>query len=263
MILVLCTISSFVTEHAAKRIALQEEARLESDRTEDEWLVMSVGEDLHEPLKELTHLSSLPNAEYVRSADWADAQQIIEQRGKSTVVYHEVQPLNTINRLLVAVPRYAEKEYDFISCFGQIRRLSSQIGAKVVFFANEDTQRVLQAMSRRKGKFLRASYREMGDWEEVLMMAKEAGKDDMIVMVSSRHATASYNPLFEQIPAMLQRFFSAHNYLIIYPEQQMGGEVRDVFLTDIPQPNRTWRVLTKTKQWFLRLLRRHQIRTNA
>ena len=85
----------------------------------------------------------------------------------------------------------------------------------------------------------------------------------MIVMVSSRHATASYNPLFEQIPAMLQRFFSAHNYLIIYPEQQMGGEVRDVFLTDIPQPNRTWRVLTKTKQWFLRLLRRHQIRTNA
>lgn len=263
MILVLCTISSFVTEHAAKRIALQEEARLESDRTEDEWLVMSVGEDLHEPLKELTHLSSLPNAEYVRSADWADAQQIIEQRGKSTVVYHEVQPLNTINRLLVAVPRYAEKEYDFISCFGQIRRLSSQIGAKVVFFANEDTQRVLQAMSRRKGKFLRASYREMGDWEEVLMMAKEAGKDDMIVMVSSRHATASYNPLFEQIPAMLQRFFSAHNYLIIYPEQQMGGEVRDVFLTDIPQPNRTWRILTKTKQWFLRLLRRHQIRTNA
>ena len=46
----------------------------------------------------------------------------------------------------------AEKEYDFISCFGQIRRLSSQIGAKVVFFANEDTQRILKAMSRRKGK---------------------------------------------------------------------------------------------------------------
>ncbi len=260
MILVLCTISSFVTEHAAKQIALQEEAKLESDRTEDEWLVMSVGEDLHDQLKELSHLSSLPETELVQSDDWADARQIIEQRGKSTIVYHEVQPLNTINRLLVAVPRYAEKEYDFISCFGQIRRLSSQIGATVVFFANEDTQRVLKAMSRRKGKYLRASYREMGDWEEVLMMAKEAEKDDMIVMVSSRHATASYNPLFEQIPDMLERFFRQHNYLILYPEQQMGGEVRDVFLTDIPQPSRTWRMVTQTKQWFLRLLRRRQHR---
>ena len=260
MILVLCTISSFVTEHAAKQIALQEEAKLESDRTEDEWIVMSVGEDLHDQLKELSHLSSLPETELVQSGDWADARQIIEQRGKSTIVYHEVQPLNTINRLLVAVPRYAEKEYDFISCFGQIRRLSSQIGATVVFFANEDTQRVLKAMSRRKGKYLRASYREMGDWEEVLMMAKEAEKDDMIVMVSSRHATASYNPLFEQIPDMLERFFRQHNYLILYPEQQMGGEVRDVFLTDIPQPSRTWRMVTQTKQWFLRLLRRRQHR---
>ncbi len=260
MILVLCTISSFVTEHAAKQIALQEEAKLESDRTEDEWIVMSVGEDLHDQLKELSHLSSLPETELVQSDDWADARQIIEQQGKSTIVYHEVQPLNTINRLLVAVPRYAEKEYDFISCFGQIRRLSSQIGATVVFFANEDTQRVLKAMSRRKGKYLRASYREMGDWEEVLMMAKEAEKDDMIVMVSSRHATASYNPLFEQIPDMLERFFRQHNYLILYPEQQMGGEVRDVFLTDIPQPSRTWRMVTQTKQWFLRLLRRRQHR---
>lgn len=258
MILVLCTISSFVTEYAAKQIALQEEAKLESERTEDEWLVMSVGEDLHDKLKELSNLSSLPDTEFVQSDDWADARQIIERRGKSTIIYHEVQPLNTINRLLVAVPRYAEKEYDFISCFGQIRRLSSQIGAKVVFFANEDTQRILKAMSRRKGKYLRASYREMGDWEEVLMMAKEAEKDDMIVMISSRHATASYNPLFEQIPDMLERFFQQHNYLILYPEQQMGGEVRDVFLTDIPQPSRTWRLVTQTKQWFLRLLRRRQ-----
>ncbi len=260
MILILCTISSFVTEHAAKRIALREEVKLESERTEDEWIVMSVGEDLHDQMKELSHLSGLFDTEYIQSDDWTDARKIIERRGKSTIVYHEVQPLNTINRLLVAVPRYAEKEYDFVSCFGQIRRLSSQLGAKVVFFANEDTQRVLKALAIRKGKSLRASYREMGDWEEVLMMAKEAEKDDMVVMVSSRHATASYNPLFEQIPEMLRRFFDKQNYLIIYPEQQMGSEVCDVFLTEIPQPSRAWRMLTLSKQWILHLIRRRQQR---
>lgn len=259
MILVLCTLSSFVTEYAAKRIALQEEAKLESERTQDEWIMLSIGEDIHQSLKELSHLSSLHETEMVQAGDWQEAYQLIEHSGKSAAIYHEQQPLNTISRLLVAVPRYAEKEYDFISCFGQIRRLSSQIGAKVVFFASEDTQRVLKALCQRKGKYLRASYREMGDWEEVLMLAKEAQKDDMIVMVSSRHATASYNPLFEQIPGMLERFFAPYSYLILYPEQHTGGEVRDVFLTDTPQPNRTWHLLARLRSRLARLIRRRQI----
>ncbi|MBQ0118200.1 MAG: cation:proton antiporter, partial [Bacteroidales bacterium] len=39
MILILSTISSFVTEHATKQLALQEEARLAVDKDVDEWLV--------------------------------------------------------------------------------------------------------------------------------------------------------------------------------------------------------------------------------
>ena len=229
MILVLCTSASFITEHAAKHIALQEEALMESDRTEDDWLMMSVGEPAHEQLKELSRLSSLHESKFVLCSDWQDAESMVERTSTSIAIYHEHQPLNTVSRLLVAVPRYAEKEHDFISCFGQVRRLSSQIGARVVFFANEETQRALQALCRRPGKFLRASYREMEDWEDVLMIAKEMEADDMVVMISARHATASFNPLFKQIPDMLERFFAEHSWLLIYPQQQMGAAVPQVF----------------------------------
>ena len=47
MILVLCTSSSFITEYAAKQLALQEEARLEADKIEDSWLMMTVAENRH------------------------------------------------------------------------------------------------------------------------------------------------------------------------------------------------------------------------
>lgn len=259
MILVLCTSASFITEHAAKHIALQEEALLESDRTEDEWLMMSVGEPAHEQLKELSRLSSLHESKFVLCSDWQDAESMVERTSTSIAIYHEHQPLNTVSRLLVAVPRYAEKEHDFISCFGQVRRLSSQIGARVVFFANEETQRALQALCRRPGKFLRASYREMEDWEDVLMIAKETEADDMVVMISARHATASYNPLFRQIPDMLERFFAEHSWLIIYPQQQMGAAVPDVFLTDQPPTSRSWNLISRVKAWLLRQLRKRQV----
>ena len=197
-------------------------------------------------------MASLKNIEITQSASWSDVQRSIEHISKSVLVYHESQPLNTINRILVAVPRYAEKERDFITCFGLIRRLAGELGAKVVFYANPDTQVVLRAMCRRPGKTLRAAFRDMDDWEDVLMIAKDMQDDDMPVLLSSRKATASYNPLFEQIPQMLQQFFADNNYMVVYPEQQTGGPDIDAFLTDVPQASTAWSVVTRLKGVLLR-----------
>lgn len=251
MILVLCTSASFVTEYAAKVLALQEEARLESDKGIDGWLMMTIAENRHYELKELGELAELHDPNFANEGDWAEATHLINSQSKAAIIYHPVQPLNTISRILVAVPRYAEKEHDFISCFGFIRRLSSQIGAKVVFFTNEDTQRVLQAFCRRKGKFLRASYREMEDWEDALMMAKQMRRDDMIIMVNARPSTPSYNPLFEHVPDMLTKFFSDHSYMVVYPEQETGATVPDLLTGDTTQASRTWKIVSALKQRIL------------
>jgi len=248
MILVLCTSASFITEYAAKQLALQEAARLEADKMDDSWLVMTVAENRHYELKELSELSELHQPELSSEEGWNEAIKLIDSQSKASIIYHPNQPLNTINRLLVAVPRYAEKERDFISCFGFVRRLSSQIGAKVVFFTNEDTQTALQAFCRRKGKFLRASYREMENWEDVLMLAKQMQPDDMIIMINARPSTPSYNPLFEQVPDMLTRFFSNHSYIVLYPEQATGAAIPDILTGDKTQASKTWKVVSWLKQ---------------
>lgn len=228
MILVLCTTSGFVTENAAHALALQEEARLESERTHDHWLMMSIGEDNDDALRTLSHLSSLSDTETRQCAGWDDAAALTATTATSIAIYHEVQPLSTISRILVAVPRYAEKERDFISCFGQIRRLSSQIGAHVTFYANDDTAIVLKKLCARPGKYLPASFAEMEDWEDMLMIAKETRENDLVALISARRGTISYNPLFEHIPTILDKFFRRYSYLLIYPEQ--GEDTTDTIL---------------------------------
>ena len=259
MILLLCTISSFVTEHAAKELALQEESRLEADKQDNSWLMVSVGEDILPQLEELSSLSELHRTEFTAEPDWAETLNLIERTSRSAIVYHAEQTLSTVNRLLVAVPKYAEKEHDFISCFGQVRRLSSQIGAKVVFFCDEDTREALRAMCRRKGKYLRASYREMVDWEDVLMIAKEAKQDDMIVLISARKATASYNTLFQQIPDMLSRFFGGHSWLVVYPEQLTGVAGNDILLSEQAHTSGMWGVIGFFKRMVQHVI--HKIQT--
>jgi hypothetical protein len=219
---------------------------------------MTVAENRHYELQELSELSELHQPEFTNEADWNDAAQLINSQRKAAIIYHPAQPINTISRILVAVPRYAEKEHDFISCFGFVRRLSSQIGARVVFFTNEETQKSLQAFCRRKGKFLRASYREMEDWEDVLMIAKQKAQDDLIVMINARPSTPSYNPLFEQVPNMLSRFFKDHSYMIVYPEQETGNAVPDLLTGDTTQTSKTWHIVSTLKRWILRKLEKIQ-----
>ena len=251
---------SFVTEYAAKQLALQEEARLESEKTDNEWLMMTVGENRHYELQELGELSELKEPSLASESDWSEAMDLIHHQRKAALIYHPTQPINTINRLLVAVPRYAEKEHDFITCFGLIRRLSSQLGARVVFFTNEDTQRTLQAFCKRKGKYLRASYREMEDWEDVLMIAKQMAPDDMIVMINARPSTPSYNPLFEQVPKMLEKFFAGHSYLLVYPEQETGASVPDLLTGDTTQASKTWSIVSAIKNKAKQILSKIQLK---
>ena len=254
MILVVCTTASFITEHAAKELALQESALLEAYHEDDYWLLTSVGKDLRPTLREIGEMATLDNIEIKQSADWQDVLNMVEHTSKSVIVYHEAQPINTINRLVVAVPRYAEKERDFITCFGLVRRLSVELGAKVVFYAHPDTQVALQAMCCRPGKYLRASFRNMDGWEEVGIISQTIMDNDMLVLLSSRKSTASYHPLFEQIPTMLMQHFTSFSSMVVYPEQLTGGPDMDTLLMEIPPASKTWSMITGVKRWVKQFL---------
>jgi Kef-type K+ transport system membrane component KefB len=257
MILVLCTTASFISEHAAKELALQESAKLEADHEDDYWLLTSVGKDLRPTLREIGEMASLNNIEIKQSADWQDVSNMVEHTSKSVIVYHESQPINTINRLVVAVPRYAEKERDFITCFGLVRRLAGELGAKVIFYAHPDTQVALQAMCHRPGKYLRAAFRTMDGWEEIGVLSQTIKDNDMLILLSSRKSTASYNPLFEEIPTMLSEYFTDYNSMVVYPEQLTGMPDMDTLLTEIPPASKTWSMIGRVKQFVKKLIGYH------
>ncbi len=80
------------------------------------------------------------------------------------------------------------------------------------------------------------------------MIAKQMQLDDMIVMINARPSTPSYNPLFEQVPDMLTRFFSDHSYMLVYPEQLTGADIPDILTGDTTQASKTWKLVSWLKR---------------
>ena len=78
----------------------------------------------------------------------------------------------------------------------------------------------------------------------------------MLVFLSSRKSTASYNPLFEEIPTMLTQHFTQFSSMVVYPEQLTGGPDIDTLLVETPPASQTWLMITRVKQWVKRFVLR-------
>lgn len=130
------------------------------------------------------------------------------------------QPINTLKRLLVAIPENAEKEIGFLPTFYRICQLVKQLDAKIVFHASSFTIDFLKTTIKRKKISVSAEYRELAQWEDFLMLRKFLKEKDLLIIYQTRKGGGSYHMLFEKIPYYLKKFFENSGIILVYPQQK-------------------------------------------
>ncbi|WP_299706287.1 cation:proton antiporter [uncultured Pontibacter sp.] len=130
-----------------------------------------------------------------------------------------MQPLNTTNRLVVIVPANAELERGFLRWMRAIRLLATQLGAKVVFMTGRRTLNRLKAVVKNSKPAIDATYMPRPTMAEFEKNQTGISKDDMVVVVSARKSTVSYNGTLDTVPRVLSRNYKDNSFIIIYPEQ--------------------------------------------
>ena len=182
------------------------------------------------------------------------AEHLISAVTEQMMLYRQVQPLNTIERLRVAIPKHATQESGFLQAFENIRNLAIQTSARVTFYSNSETEQALRQLCTREKKRLTAEFVEMEDWEDSLMIAKEMEENDMLILLLARPTTVSYNPLFDSTPYLLHKFYQQHNVLIIYPEQTGATQGESITQGSYSTTERT----PMTRRLYNRWLRWHR-----
>ena len=43
---------------------------------------------------------------------------------------------------------------------------------------------------------------------------------DTVIIISARKSTLSYHPLFDKVPYYISKYFTANNFMIIFPQQK-------------------------------------------
>ncbi len=164
------------------------------------------------------HEASDHNASFSHSAVLGTTiPRLLNRSNVTTYIYRNTQPLSTIKRHLVFVPRRAELELGFETWVLRIRHLAHDTGAKLIFYATHQTIDYLQR-KRRKADI--ADYRPFEEaWEEVKGLFHPVQADDCLWVVMSRRDRISYSAAMNRIPAYIEEQFPHNNYVLLYPVQ--------------------------------------------
>ena len=142
---------------------------------------------------------------------------VLTRSNVTTYIYRTVQPLSTVKRHLVYVPRRAEMEPGFETWVLRIRHLAHDTGARLHFFA---TQRTIDHLQRKRRKAYIARYFVCErSWNDLDRLFGEVQPDDCVWVVMSRRDRISYHAAMSRIPAYVEEHFAANNHLLLYPVQ--------------------------------------------
>lgn len=146
-------------------------------------------------------------------------EQLLRATNRMVLISRLYMPLNTIARIVVAVPRDAQYETGFSRWVRAIARLTRQLGCRVIFSCHPEVQPLIRGVLYQENFGLRCKFRTINSLDELIVLAAKVNDDDLFVVISARPNSVSYTDEVTEMPGLLQRNFSRNNLLVIYPEQ--------------------------------------------
>lgn len=159
----------------------------------------------------------------------AFAQGLIDGMSRQITIVNLHIPANTIRKIVVAVPEKAEYEKGFYRWINRVARMVEDLGCQVTFYAPETTNNLIMHYMHERHKSVRDDYEILDSWREFPALRHELNPDHLLVVVTARRGSISYQTSFNRLPYQLQNDFSNTSLMLIYPDQQEQNNEIHVF----------------------------------
>ena len=159
-----------------------------------------------------------------------------------------LMPVNTLRRINIAVPPKAEYETGFLKWIEHFCRMGSILGCRVHFFSNQHTLQLLQQVVKKKYSNTPSEFSVLDDWDDLLLLTGQVNFDHLLVVISARRGSISYDPSFERLPSQLGKYFANNSLIVLYPEQ--FGEPQEIVSFSDPRGYNESQHYDQVGKWF-------------
>ena len=164
-------------------------------------------------------------------------------------------PVNTLMRIILAVPPKAEFEHGFMKWITHMCRMSSRLGCRVHFYAHPQTLGYIRGYIQKKHKDTRVAYSELEDWDDLLLLTGQVNYDHLLVIISARRGSISYDSAFERLPMQISKYFNNNSIMLLYPEQK--GDPNESLSFSDPRGWAETQYYDKVGNWFYKWFKKN------
>lgn len=182
------------------------------------------------------------------------AENLLKGTHREVMIAKFLMPVNTLRRINIAVPPKAEYETGFQKWVEHFCRMGSMLGCRVHFFANEHTLVRLQQLVKKRHNGTPTEFSILEEWDDLLLLTGQVNYDHLLVVISARRGSISYDPSFERLPGQLGKYFANNSLIILYPDQ--FGEPQEIVSFSDPRGYNESQHYDKVGKWFYKWLKK-------
>ncbi len=146
---------------------------------------------------------------------------VLEHSEETILVARLNHPLSLTRTIVVVAPALAERETGFARWVAIMHRLATQVRARLLVLAPGETLAQIRAELGRMKPAADAVY-EVFD-AQLPAAAGRVTADDLLVVVSARAGTVSYQRALNDVPDHVAEHFERSSFLVIYPQSPAGS----------------------------------------
>lgn len=176
------------------------------------------------------------------------AESLLKGTHREVMIAKFLMPVNTLRRINIAVPPKAEYETGFLKWIEHFCRMGSILGCRVHFFSNQHTLQLLQQVVKKKYSNTPSEFSVLDDWDDLLLLTGQVNFDHLLVVISARRGSISYDPSFERLPSQLGKYFANNSLIVLYPEQ--FGEPQEIVSFSDPRGYNESQHYDQVGKWF-------------
>lgn len=149
--------------------------------------------------------------------------RVLEESKQLVIVSRIVHPVNTSERIILAVPENADREPGFAGAIRDIKNIINELGAQLIIFSPDNMHRSLRNVMENNEPELEATFLDINSWRNLLSNKLTIDEDDLFVLLSSREGSISWDKDLERLPGLIAERYPDNNFLTVYPNEQEAG----------------------------------------
>ncbi|MFW5774942.1 MAG: cation:proton antiporter, partial [Chitinivibrionales bacterium] len=141
---------------------------------------------------------------------------IVERSRQLIMINRITRPVNSVGRLVVILPPFAQREVGFGQLAATIRILADQAGASILFICDCDTQNSTKDLMSSVRPTVRMHFASYTSWKSVLdEVRKQVRPDDWIMLMSVRKGEIAWQPTLDKLPKQTAVMFPENTFTVL------------------------------------------------